>query len=210
MTRGPRKHINFLNINFLAPTQNTPFWAPRRKFMCLIPGKGRQKGTHINFFGWIFGVNKGAPNRPFSATKSLVYFPALNKILKNYFSLFVCPRVPLWCDLFGQHLGKKSCTIDIYESLPSEAEDRPSRTNMHAYIWPCNSEGEVKWDWQKIPKSDKMVTKCDKNEREKGCPKRVSRGSFWPTPSASPLLQQVSVFIIASWPEVYWKRTREL
>ena len=78
--RGPKKHINFFNINFSAPTQNTPFWAPRKKFKCAsFPGKGRKKGTHINFFGAILGVSKGAPNRPFSATKSLVYcfLPAL-------------------------------------------------------------------------------------------------------------------------------------
>ena len=50
--------------------------------MCLtFPGKERKRGTHINFFGGIFGVKSGAgsPNGPFSATKSLVYcfFPAL-------------------------------------------------------------------------------------------------------------------------------------
>ena len=76
---GPKKHINFFNINFLAPTQNTRFWPPRKKLMCLISWERTQKGTHINFFGGDFGVKKGVPNRPFSATKSLVYrfFPAL-------------------------------------------------------------------------------------------------------------------------------------
>ena len=64
--RGPKNHINFFNINFWAPTQNTPFWAPRKKFMCLISWERTQKGTPRNF-------------GPFSATKSLVYcfFPAL-------------------------------------------------------------------------------------------------------------------------------------
>ena len=57
-------NINFFKINFLGPTQNTPFWAPRKKFMCLISWERTQKGTHRNFFGGIFGVKKGVPNGP--------------------------------------------------------------------------------------------------------------------------------------------------
>ena len=41
--RGQKKHINFFNINFLAPTQNTRFWAPRKKLMCLISWERKQK-----------------------------------------------------------------------------------------------------------------------------------------------------------------------
>ena len=81
ITRGPRKHINFFNINFLARTQSTPSGAQKKKKLCAsFPGKGRKKETHINFFGAILGVKKGVPNGPFSATKSLVYcfFPVLN------------------------------------------------------------------------------------------------------------------------------------
>ena len=73
----PKKHINFFNINFLAPTLNTLVWAARKKVD--VPhflGKDAKKGAHINFFGGIFGVKKGAPNGPFSATKSLVYCAA--------------------------------------------------------------------------------------------------------------------------------------
>ena len=81
--RGRKKHINFFNINFLAPTQNPPFWAPRKKkFMCLISWERTQKRhISINLFGAIWGSKRGVPNGPFSATKSLVYcfFPALNK-----------------------------------------------------------------------------------------------------------------------------------
>ena len=76
-------HINFFNINFLAPTQNARFWAPRRKqkkeFMCLISwertakkGKGRQKGTHINFFAFFFGCQKGGPKRAIFGHKRLI------------------------------------------------------------------------------------------------------------------------------------------
>ena len=77
--RGRKKHINFFNINFLAPTRSTPIWAPRKKFIASFPGKGRTKGAHINFFGGIFGAKKGVPNGPFWATKSKVdcSFPAL-------------------------------------------------------------------------------------------------------------------------------------
>ena len=62
--RGPKKHINFFNINFLAPDQSTPFLDPRKKFMCLsFPGKERKKGTHINIniFRGIFGVKNREP-----------------------------------------------------------------------------------------------------------------------------------------------------
>ena len=59
-SRGPKKHRNFFNVNFLPPTQNTPFQVPRtKKFMCLISWE-RTKGTHINFFGGIFGVKRGS------------------------------------------------------------------------------------------------------------------------------------------------------
>ena len=78
--RGPTKHINFFNINFLAPTQNTPFWAPRKKFMCLISLERTQKrDPHKHFWGDLWG-QKGVPNGPSSATRSLVYccFPALS------------------------------------------------------------------------------------------------------------------------------------
>ena len=58
-------------------TSTFPFWAPRKKSFCAsFPEKERKKGTHINFFGGILGVKKGAPNGPFSATKkfSLLFF----------------------------------------------------------------------------------------------------------------------------------------
>ena len=67
-SRGRKKHIKFL-----APTENPPFWTPRKSLCASFPGKERKKGTHINFFGGIFGVKNGVPNGPFSATKSLVY-----------------------------------------------------------------------------------------------------------------------------------------
>ena len=72
--RGPKQHMNFININFLGPT-------PEKKICASFPAKGRKKGTHKTFFGGTFGVKKGVPNRPFSATKNLVYcyFPALDK-----------------------------------------------------------------------------------------------------------------------------------
>ena len=76
---GRKKHINFFNINFLAPTQNPPFWTPRKKFMCLISWERTQKGTPHRLFWADFWVKNGVPNGPFSATKSLVYcfFPPL-------------------------------------------------------------------------------------------------------------------------------------
>ena len=47
--------------------------------MCLLSWEGRKKGAHLNFFRRDFGVKKGVPNGPFSATEILVYcfYPAL-------------------------------------------------------------------------------------------------------------------------------------
>ena len=56
----PKKHINFFNINFLAPTQNPNFGRPEKKLCASFPGKGRQKGTHIKGF---WGSNTGAQTR---------------------------------------------------------------------------------------------------------------------------------------------------
>ena len=67
--RGPKRHINFFNINFLAPTQNTPFWTPRKMFMCLISRERTQKGTHINFFGGTLGVKRGSQTGRFRPQK---------------------------------------------------------------------------------------------------------------------------------------------
>ena len=66
--RGQKKHINFFNTNFLAEL----FGPPEKSSCASFPGKGRKKGTHINFSGGFLG-QKGCPKRPVSATKSLVY-----------------------------------------------------------------------------------------------------------------------------------------
>ena len=58
---GRKKHINISNINFLAPTQNPPFWAPRKKFMCLISWERTQKrDPHKLFRGDFRGGSKRA------------------------------------------------------------------------------------------------------------------------------------------------------
>ena len=66
--RGQKKHINFSNINFLSPAQNPPFWAPRKKFMCLISWERAQKRDPHKLFWGVFGSRKGVPNGRFSAT----------------------------------------------------------------------------------------------------------------------------------------------
>ena len=74
--RGPKKHINFSNINFLAPTQNTPFWATRKKFMCLISWERTQKRDPHKLFRGDFGGQKGSPKRAIFGHKkfSLLFF----------------------------------------------------------------------------------------------------------------------------------------
>ena len=78
--KGRKKHMNFFNINFLPPTQKHLILGPPETSLCAsFPGKGRKKRDPHKLFRGDFWVKKGVPNRPFSATKSLVYcsFPAL-------------------------------------------------------------------------------------------------------------------------------------
>ena len=43
--KGRKKHINFFNINFLAPTRNPQFWAPQKKvYVPHFLGKNAKKG----------------------------------------------------------------------------------------------------------------------------------------------------------------------
>ena len=72
--KGQKRHINFLNVNFLPPTRKPPFWAPRKNLCASFPGEERQKGPTKIFSG-------GFPNGPFWATKRLVYcsFPGLSR-----------------------------------------------------------------------------------------------------------------------------------
>ena len=78
--RGPKKHINFFNLNFLAPIQKARVWTPRESLCASFPAKGRKKGTHINFSRGIFGPKRGSQTGYFRPQKSLVYcfFPPLN------------------------------------------------------------------------------------------------------------------------------------
>ena len=64
--QGRKKPINLFNINFLAPTQNPPFWTPTKKFMRLISWERTQKKDHINLLGGgTLGVQNLVPNGPF-------------------------------------------------------------------------------------------------------------------------------------------------
>ena len=81
--RGPKKHIIFFNINSLAPTENTPFWAPRKKFICLISWERTQKRGPHKLFPGDLGGSKGGPKRAIFGHKklSLLFFPALKRTL---------------------------------------------------------------------------------------------------------------------------------
>ena len=69
MCREQKKHIHFFNINFLAPTRNTPFSAPRKKFMCFISWPRMQKR------GGILGSKKGPQTGIFGHKKfGLLFF----------------------------------------------------------------------------------------------------------------------------------------
>ena len=63
---GPKKHIDFFNINFLAPTQNTPFWAPEKSLCASFLGKGHKQGG--GFWG-----QKGDPERDIFGHKEFIF-----------------------------------------------------------------------------------------------------------------------------------------
>ena len=60
--------------------RNNMAYASQMQFEVL---KGRKKGTRVNFLGEIFWVKQGAPNGPFSATKSLVYCFSCPQIIRQ-------------------------------------------------------------------------------------------------------------------------------
>ena len=60
--RGQKTHINYFNINSVAPSQNTQFWASNQMFMCLNSWERTPKVTLINLFGGIF-VSKQGPKQ---------------------------------------------------------------------------------------------------------------------------------------------------
>ena len=81
--RGPKKHINFFKINFLAPTQN-PVLGPHQKekrVVCLISWERMQKRDPHKLFRADFGVKKRGPKRAIFGHKSLVSYslPALKE-----------------------------------------------------------------------------------------------------------------------------------
>ena len=78
--RGRKKHITFFNINFLAPTQKTQFGPPEKSSCASFPGKERQKGTHINFFGGISVSKRGQQTGHFRPQKVefIVFFLPLD------------------------------------------------------------------------------------------------------------------------------------
>ena len=61
--------INFFNINFLAPTQNPPCWAPRKKvYVPHFVGKNTKKGPTYTFSGGL-GSKTGSQTGHFRPQK---------------------------------------------------------------------------------------------------------------------------------------------
>ena len=72
--RGQKKHMNFFNINFLAPTQVDPPPPPQN---ASVPGKRRQKRTCTNLFRGILGSKRGSQTGRFWSQKVYCFFLAL-------------------------------------------------------------------------------------------------------------------------------------
>ena len=79
--KGQKRHVNFFNINFLVPTQSSPFGGPRKKFTRLISWERTQKSDpHHLFFGGGLGSKKRGPERAIfgHSNFSSLFFPAAN------------------------------------------------------------------------------------------------------------------------------------
>ena len=120
-----KAHKCFQHKLFGPPTQNTPFWAPRKKFMCLISWERTQKRIHINFWGGIFRVEKG---EPFGHKKfSLLVFSALAENCGCFRRLFggsrgklrESPRKKLLVPTFRARCVLKS-TVPAFSSFLSQ------------------------------------------------------------------------------------------
>ena len=77
--QGTGKAHKLFQHKLFAPPPKPLFWAPRKKFMCLISWERTQKRGPTETFFWVgggedFWAKKEVPNVPFSATKSLVYY----------------------------------------------------------------------------------------------------------------------------------------
>ena len=84
---------------FLAPTQNTPLWPPRKKFRCIISWERTQKSNPHEPSRGDFWVEKGVLNEPCWATESLLFlFPSRDRggIRSGHFQ----PTTPLALDPF--------------------------------------------------------------------------------------------------------------
>ena len=86
---GRKKHINFFNINILAPTQNPPFWAPQKSLCASFPWKECHKGDPHKLFLGILGGQKGGPKRSIFGHKefSLLFFLPLKGLSRTSSSL---------------------------------------------------------------------------------------------------------------------------
>ena len=103
MFRGRKKHINFFNINFSAPTQIPPFWAPRKKFMCLISWERTQ-----NFRG-----QKGGPKRAIFGHKKFFCLLLESQRPATRRRKPKSPKVP--GRVLGRVPGKEDCWGDCWE-----------------------------------------------------------------------------------------------
>ena len=72
LTKGRKKHINFFDINFLAPTQDHPILGPLEKFIFLISWQRTQNGDPHKLFLGDFWGSKGGPKRAIFGHKKFI------------------------------------------------------------------------------------------------------------------------------------------
>ena len=75
LSRGQTEKAHQLfQHKLFAPHPKHPFLGPQKRvYVPHFLGKDAKKGPTLHSFRGIFGSKKGVPNRPFSATTSLVY-----------------------------------------------------------------------------------------------------------------------------------------
>ena len=90
-----KAHNFFFNISFLPLTKTPQFGGPRKSLCASCPGKEHKQGTHINFYEWNVGANRGLQTARFGPQKVwfIVFFLPLHKGWGP--KCVVCPSKPI-------------------------------------------------------------------------------------------------------------------
>ena len=131
---GLKKHINFFNINFLAPTPNTPFLAPpppqKKVYVRHFLGKDAKKGPTNFFPGGFLGSKRGSQKGHFRPQRVWfidVFLPFLGLSLNLHHGPPPPPPPP-------KKKGQHCCFFFLVKQARLWALDRSNSIHPHPYF----------------------------------------------------------------------------